>query len=247
MFQNKVALITGGATGIGRAIANTLASKNCNIVINYNTSKKESEDLKEEIEKKYSVKVLIIKCDISNEVEIDNMINEIINKFQKIDYLVNNAGVCFDSLYEEKTKDNFMKTLEVNLVGTFLVSKQVGNIMSNNKYGSIVNISSTNGINKYFPMSLDYDASKAGINSLTHNLSMQYAPYVRVNAIAPGWVKTKNEMKEIDEDYIKSEEEKIFVNRFAEEEEIAKVVTFLLSDDASYINNQIISVDGGMY
>lgn len=247
MFQNKVALITGGATGIGRAIANTLASKNCNIVINYNTSKKESEDLKEELEKKYSVKVLIIKCDISNEVEIDNMINEIINKFQKIDYLVNNAGVCFDSLYEEKTKDNFMKTLEVNLVGTFLVSKQVGNIMSNNKYGSIVNISSTNGINKYFPMSLDYDASKAGINSLTHNLSMQYAPYVRVNAIAPGWVKTKNEMKEIDEDYIKSEEEKIFVNRFAEEEEIAKVVTFLLSDDASYINNQIISVDGGMY
>lgn len=247
MFQNKVALITGGATGIGRAIANTLASKNCNIVINYNTSKKESEDLKEELEKKYSVKVLIIKCDISNEVEIDNMINEIINKFQKIDYLVNNAGVCFDSLYEEKTKDNFMKTLEVNLVGTFLVSKQVGNIMSNNKYGSIVNISSTNGINKYFPMSLDYDASKAGMNSLTHNLSMQYAPYVRVNAIAPGWVKTKNEMKEIDEDYIKSEEEKIFVNRFAEEEEIAKVVTFLLSDDASYINNQIISVDGGMY
>ena len=247
MFQNKVALITGGATGIGRAIANTLASKNCNIVINYNTSKKESEDLKEELEKKYSVKVLIIKCDISNEVEIDNMINEIINKFQKIDYLVNNAGVCFDSLYEEKTKDNFMKTLEVNLVGTFLVSKQVGNIMSNNKYGSIVNISSTNGINKYFPMSLDYDASKAGINSLTHNLSMQYAPYVRVNAIAPGWVKTKNEMKEIDEDYIKSEEEKIFVNRFAEKEEIAKVVTFLLSDDASYINNQIISVDGGMY
>lgn len=247
MFQNKVALITGGATGIGKAIANTLASKNCNIVINYNTSKKESEDLKEELEKKYSVKVLIIKCDISNEVEIDNMINEIINKFQKIDYLVNNAGVCFDSLYEEKTKDNFMKTLEVNLVGTFLVSKQVGNIMSNNKYGSIVNISSTNGINKYFPMSLDYDASKAGINSLTHNLSMQYAPYVRVNAIAPGWVKTKNEMKEIDEDYIKSEEEKIFVNRFAEEEEIAKVVSFLLSDDASYINNQIISVDGGMY
>ncbi len=247
MFQNKVALITGGATGIGKAIANTLASKNCNIVINYNTSKKEAEDLKEELEKKYSIEVLIIKCDISNEEEIDNMINEIINKFQKIDYLVNNAGVCFDSLYEEKTKDNFMKTLEVNLVGTFLVSKQVGNIMSNNKYGSIVNISSTNGINKYFPMSLDYDASKAGINSLTHNLSMQYAPYVRVNAIAPGWVKTKNEMKEIDEDYIKSEEEKIFVNRFAEEEEIAKVVSFLLSDDASYINNQIISVDGGMY
>ena len=119
--------------------------------------------------------------------------------------------------------------------------------MFDNKKGSIINISSTNGINKYFPMSLDYDASKAGVNSLTHNLAMQYAPYIRVNAIAPGWVMTENEMKDLDDEYIKSEEEKIFVKHFAKPIEIAKVVSFILSDDASYINNQVISVDGGMY
>ena len=127
------------------------------------------------------------------------------------------------------------------------MSKLIGNMMYDNKYGSIVNLSSTNGINKNFPMSLDYDASKAGVNSLTHNLAMEYAPYVRVNAIAPGWVKTKNEIKDLDIDYIKSEEDKIYVGRMAEEIEIAKVVYFLLSDDASYINNQVIVVDGGMY
>ena len=245
--MKKVALITGGASGLGKDISKYIASKKCDLVITYNNSKDKVKSLKEEIINKYNVDVLTIKCDISNEEEIKTMINEAIKHYSRIDYLVNNAAVCIDSLYSDKNKENFMKTLEVNLVGTFLVSKLVGDIMYKNKFGSIVNLSSTNGINKYFPMSLDYDASKAGINSLTHNLSMQYSPYVRVNAIAPGWVKTENEVKDLDDEYIKSEEEKIFVKRFAEPIEIAKVIYFLLSDNASYINNQIISVDGGMY
>ncbi len=246
MFKDKVALITGGASGLGREISIALAEEECNLIIVYNTSLKKAEEIKE-LENEYKIEVTTIKCDISSEKEINEMIDIINNKYNHIDYLINNAAICIDSLFEEKTKDNFMKTIEVNTIGTFLISKKIGDIMYNNKFGSIVNISSTNGMDKYYPMSIDYDASKAALNSITHNLSLQYSPYVRVNAVAPGWVKTENEMKDLDKDYIKTEEDKIFVKRFAEEREIANVVVFLLSNKASYINNQIIKVDGGMY
>lgn len=247
MFLDKICLITGGTSGIGCEISRIIASKKCNLVITYNESREKALSLKNELESVYNIEVLIIHCDLSKEEDINNMINEIMKKYKTIDYLVNNSAVCIDSLFCDKNKANFMKTLEVNVVGTFLVSKLVGNIMYQNKFGSIVNLSSTNGIDKYYPMSLDYDASKSAINSLTHNLALQFSPYVRVNAVAPGWVKTEGEMKGLDGEYIKSEEDKIFLHRFAEPTEIAKVVLFLLSDDASYINNQIIRVDGGTY
>ncbi len=247
MFKGKVALITGGASGLGLEISKALASKYCNLIISYNTNEKKAKELKKELETKYNIKVEIIKCDLSLEEEINNMVNIISKKFKHIDYLVNNAAICIDSLFEDKTKANFMKTIEINTVGTFLVSRLIADIMYKNKFGSIVNISSTNGIDKNYPMSIDYDASKAALNSITHNLALEYSPYIRVNAIAPGWVKTENEMKNLDEDYIKSEEEKIYVKRFGTPSEIAEVVIFLLSNKASYINNQIIKVDGGMY
>ena len=244
--MNKVALVTGSSRGLGRAIAIELAKSGYNIVINYNNSKDRALKVKEEVEN-YNVKALLIKCDISNEEEVKNMVNEIIKEFGKVDVLVNTAAVCYDSLYEDKSVDKFKRTIEVNVIGTFLVSKYVGNIMYENKYGKIVNVSSTNGINTYFPMCLDYDASKASVISLTHNLAMQYAPYVNVNAVAPGFIATETEVNNMDEDFIKSEEEKIFLRRIGQEEEVAKVVRFLVSDDASYINNEVIRVDGGMY
>ena len=246
-FKDMVVLVTGSSKGIGRQIALDLSKEGANVIINYNTSYEKAINLGAKLEEKYHIKVLTIKCDLSSEDEINNMVKKIKTNFSHVDYLINNAALCLDSLYGDKTKKNFMKTLEVNVVGTFLLSRLIGDLMYENKKGSIVNISSTNGINKYYPMTIDYDASKAAVNSLTHNLSLEYAPYVRVNAIAPGWVKTENEMKDLDLEYIKSEEEKIFLKRFAEEEEIAKIVSFLLSDDASYINNQIIIADGGTY
>lgn len=246
-MKKKFALITGGANGLGENISRYLASKNCNLIITYNKSKEKAEKLKKELEEKYQVDVLIKRCQLENEDDINKLVDTVKGSFQGIDYLVNNAAVCFDDLFENKNKEGFMKTLEVNVVGTFLVSKLIGQIMYDQKKGSIVNLSSTNGIDKYYPMSIDYDASKAAINSITHNLSLEFSPYVRVNAVAPGWVKTANEMKDLDTDYIKSEEDKIFLRRFGECEEISKVIYFLLSDDASYINNQVIRVDGGTY
>ena len=244
--MDKVALVTGSGRGLGRACAIELARSGYNVVINYNASKDRAMKVKEEVES-YGVKALVIKCDISDEENVKNMVEEIIKSFGKIDVLVNNSAVCYDCLYGDKSVENFKRTLEVNVIGTFLVSKHVGDIMYENKYGKIVNISSTNGINTYFPMCLDYDASKAGIISLTHNLAMQYAPYVNVNAVAPGFIATETEITNMDEDFIKSEEEKIFLRRVGKEEEVAKVVRFLVSDDSSYINNEVIRIDGGMY
>ena len=147
-------------------------------------------------------------------------------------------------MFEDKTVENFRKILDVNLIGSFIVSKEVGKYMLKQKSGSIVNVSSTNGIDTYYEYSLDYDASKAALISLTHNLSEYYSPYVRVNAVAPGWVNTEMN-KELDEDYIAEECDSIYLKRFAEPEEIAKAIYFLASDDASYINNEVLRVDGG--
>lgn len=244
--MNKTVLVTGAGTGIGASTAIMFAKNSYDVIIHYNKSYEKAIKVEEEC-KKYGVNTLLVKADIANELEIKEMINKILSKFSKIDVLINNAGISIDTLFSDKTKENFMKTLEVNLVGTFLVSKYVSEIMLKNKYGKIINISSTNGIDKYFPMCLDYDATKAGIISLTHNLALQLKPYINVNCIAPGWIATENELKDVDLDYIKSEEEKIFVGRIGKPEEVASLALFLASQEADYINNEIIKIDGGMY
>lgn len=244
-MDKKVVLITGASRGIGAAIAKKMASLNYNIILNYVESFDRASILKEELEKNYSIQVLLAKADISNEQEIKKMVGASIEKFGHIDCLVNNAGIAIDSLVEDKTVADFRRILDVNLIGTFLVSREVAKYMVKEKKGCIINISSTNGIDTMYPYSLDYDASKAGVISLTKNLAKEYAPFIRVNSIAPGWVNTEMN-KELDVDYIKEEEEKILLNRFGEPEEIANVVAFLASDEASYVNGSIIRVDGGL-
>lgn len=242
--MNKTVLVTGASRGIGRATVLEFARKGYDVVINYLNSEEQALELKKEVEEKYQIKALCIKADVSNENEVKKMVDVVVKEFGHIDCLVNNAGIAIDTLFEDKTIDNFRRILDVNLIGTFLVSKEVGKYMMKEKYGSIINISSTNGIDTVYPEGLDYDASKAGVISLTKNLAREYAPYIRVNSVAPGWVETDMN-KELDYEFINDECKKILLDRFAEASEIAKVVVFLASNDASYINGEVIRVDGG--
>ena len=243
-LKNKTILITGASRGIGYQTAYEVAKEGANVIINYNNSIKQAKELEQLLKKEFDTKTLLVKADIKNEQEIIEMVNNSIKHFQKIDVLINNAAICKDTTFEDKTKENFMEILETNLVGTFLVSKHVSHHMLKEKSGKIINITSTNATYSYYPESLDYDASKAGIISLTHNLALHLSPYITVNAVSPGWTKTDMN-KELSKEQIKKEEEKILLNRFAQPQEIAKVIAFLSSDDANYINNQIINVDGG--
>ena len=242
----KVAIVTGAGRGIGNTISKELAKAGYNVVIDYNTSKQNSELLEQELIA-LGTDPMVCKCDISNENEVKYMVDMAHKKYGHIDVLVNNAGIAIDSLFRDKNVEDFRKTLDVNVIGTFLVSKYVGEIMYDNHYGKIVNIASTNGINTYYPMCIDYDASKAGIISLTHNLAVQFAPYVNVNAIAPGFIATYSEIKDMDDEFIHQEEEKIMVRRAGTELDVANLVKFLISDEASFINNQVIKIDGGIY
>lgn len=243
--MNKVVLVTGGAQGIGKAIVLELAKNHYDVVINYLTSNKAAALLEEEIKKNYDVRVMIIQADVSKEEEVDAMISLIEKKWGGVDILINNAAVDLSNLFYLKTADEFRKTLDVNVVGAFNCSKRVYRHMLDQEYGRIINISSTNGINTYYPMCIDYDASKAALISLTHNLAFEYGPYINVNAIAPGFIGTDNELDGYDEEFLKEEQEKIMVNRYGKPEEVAYLVKFLISDEANFINNTIIRIDGG--
>ena len=244
--MNKNVLITGGTRGIGEAISREFAKKGYNLIINYINSKEKAEKLKTELETEFNISVLTIQGDLSEEKAIENMVDIAMDKFGKVDVLVNNAGIVTDKEFEDRTIEDWKQTLNINLIAPFILTKLIGKEMVKNKGGAIINISSTNGINTYYPTSVDYDASKSGLISLTYDSAVELAPYVRVNCIAPGWVNTEMN-KELPEDFVKEETERILVKRFAEPEEIAKVATFLASDDASFINSTIIKVDGGWY
>ena len=241
--MKKVVLITGASSKIGEAISRELI-KDYEVILHYNTNENRITTLKEELEKEYNKKVLTIKCNLSFEEEIDNMLKEIYSQYQNIDILINNAAITIDTVFEDKTKENFIKTLDVNLVAPFLLSKKIGPKMKENKYGVIINISSTNGIDTPYIESIDYDASKAGLISLSNNLANYLSPYVRVNTVCPGWINTDIN-KDLDKDFVAKEIDKILLGRFGEPEEISHLIKFLVSDEAKYINNSIIRIDGG--
>ncbi len=227
-------LITGGSAGLGKELVKNFINEGYNVYFTYYKTKP-GKDLKDAVG---------IYCDLSSEEDI----KKLLRKVKNIDILVNNAAYeCNKDFYDKKKKD-FLYTMEVNLIGPFLISRELGKRMYDNKYGKIINISSNNSLDKYDSSTFEYDASKAGLNILTKILAKEYAPFVVTNAIAPGWILTKR-MKELDEslnhELTKEESKKITLNRFAECEDIANLVLFLASDKSSYINGEIIRIDGG--
>lgn len=240
----KTVIITGGTKGLGKAIAKVFALHNYNLILTYLHDDASALQTKKELEQ-FNSKVMIVKSDVSSEQEVIKLLDSVKSRFESIDVLINNAGIAIDTTLDDKTVDNFKRILDTNLIGPFLTSKYIGQFMFNQGYGKIINISSTNAIDTYYKESLDYDASKAGLNSLNLNFADIYAPVINVNAIACGWINTEMN-KDMDQEFKDKEVSKILLNRFAEPEEIANVVYFLTTKEASYINGSIIRVDGGL-
>lgn len=243
LVMSKVVLITGSSRGIGKAIALKFAEKGAKVIVNYVNSKKEAEEVVKNIEEIGS-EAIAIKCDVSKEDEVKKMVKESVDKFGKIDVLVNNAGIVFDIPFKNKTVEQWKRILDVNLVGTFLCTKYVAEEMDKQKSGNIINISSTNGIDTYNSESVDYDVSKAGVNIFTKCMAEELAPNIRINCVAPGWVDTDIN-KDLPKDYVKEEKKRICLKRFGKPEEIANVVLFLASDESSFMTGSIVVVDGG--
>ncbi|XZL29196.1 3-oxoacyl-[acyl-carrier-protein] reductase [Clostridium perfringens] len=244
MLKDKVAIVTGGTRGIGRAIALKLADKGANIVINYRNSDKEAEELKAILEEK-GVKVLTLKCDISNFEDSKNLMNKCKEVFGKIDILVNNAGVTKDNLIMRMKEEDFDNVIDVNLKGTFNCAKHASAIMLKQRFGKIINMTSVVGIAGNAGQ-VNYAASKAGVIGLTKSLAKELGSRgITVNAVAPGFINT--DMTASLSEKVKEEASKnIPLKRLGDPEDVANLVGFLASDAANYITGQVINVDGGM-
>ena len=242
--MSKVALITGGTRGIGRQIAVTLAKEGYDIAVNYMTLSDEVENTKKEVEKA-GVKCITACGDVSKFDDSENMVKEVVNEFGRIDVLVNNAGITKDMLIMRMKREDFESVIDVNLVGTFNVTKNVVPYMMKQRDGRIINLSSVVGISGNAGQT-NYSASKAGIIGFTKSLAKEVGSRnILVNAVAPGFIATR--MTDVLKDEVKEEISKtIPLKRMGTPQDVANVVKFLASEDSSYITGQVINIDGGM-
>lgn len=244
MSERKVAMITGGSRGIGKEVALKFAQNGYDIVVNYVSDRTDVNALEEEFRAK-KVHCLIVKADVSQEKEVENMVQQAIERFTQIDVLVNNAGITKDNLLMRMTEEDFDKVLEINLKGTFLVTKAVTKYMMKKREGSVINLASVVGITGNAGQ-CNYAASKAGIIGFTKSLAKELASRkVRANVVAPGFVET--DMTEgLGENIKEKILEQIPLKRMGTTKEVADLIYFLGSKESSYITGQVIAIDGGM-
>ena len=242
--ERKIVLITGGSRGIGKETAKVYAENGYDVAINYVSEKTDVEGIKKEFQD-MGVKCLMIKADVSNEEEVNNMVEKVISEFGKIDVLVNNAGITKDTLLMRMSKEDFDKVIDINLKGTFLVTKAVSKYMMKKRCGYIINLSSVVGVAGNSGQS-NYSASKAGIIGFTKSIAKELASRnIRVNAVAPGFIET--DMTNVLKDEVKeSIGNQIPLKRMGTAREVAEVIYFLGTEKSSYITGQVINIDGGM-
>lgn len=234
--MRSVALITGCAKGIGREIALTLARDGYDIIGTYLTSEDDILSLKKKIEF-IGVKFDYYKLDLSNKSEINSFCNSIKNKYKNIDILINNAALSMDCEFEDKTKEEFMKVLEVNLVGPFLLIKNLYTILDG---GIIINISSTDGINTYQTLNMDYSASKAALINLTKSLALKLEN-IKIYALCPNWVNTES-IREMNQEYLKNELKRIGQYKLIEPNQVADKVIEIINSNIK--SGSIIVMEG---
>lgn len=244
MLEGRIALVTGAAKGIGRAIALALAADGATVVVNYNGSKERAEQVVEEI-KAFGADGMAYQCNVADTAKTDAMVKDIIKTYGRLDILVNNAGITRDNLIMKMSEEDFDAVIGANLKGCFNTIKAVSRQMLKQRAGRIINISSVSGILGNAGQA-NYAASKAGIIGLTKTMARELASRgITVNAIAPGFVDT--DMTQVLSDSVKeAATAQIPLGRFGKPEDIANMAAYLASEKASYITGQIISVDGGM-
>lgn len=244
MFDSKVAIVTGASRGIGKQIALTLAKAGANIVINYKQNMDQAEEVANEI-RDLGQEALVIKADVSKADDVEVLVKTTLDKFGKIDFLVNNAAVTKDNLIMRMKEEDWDQVLDTNLKSIFLLSKAISRPMLKQKEGRIVNITSVVGLIGNAGQS-NYAAAKAGMIGLTKSLAREFASRgITVNAVAPGFIDT--DMTEALNDDIKNGMlSQIPLARFGKPEDVANVVKFLLSNEAAYMTGQVLHVDGGM-
>jgi 3-oxoacyl-[acyl-carrier protein] reductase len=244
-MDKKVALITGGARGIGKKIAEKFARNGYNIVINYVSEKTDVNKLESDLSQNGKVEVLCIKCDVTDFNSCQEMVKEAVDKFGKIDVLINNAGITKDNLLMRMKEEDFDKVINVNLKGTFNMTKNVISYMMKKRSGRIVNISSVVGVSGNSGQA-NYAASKAGIIGFTKSVAKELASRnILANAVAPGFIET--DMTDVLSESVKeSIYSQIPLKKMGKPEEVANAVYFLGSDENTYITGQVLNVDGGM-
>lgn len=244
-LKNKIAIVTGGSSGIGKEISRFFIKEGAKVIaISVDESPRINENEKADFPEDSFV---YYHADITDSSRISEIVNEIANKYQRIDILVNNAGMAKDNFLVIMREEDFDKVIEVNLKGTFVVTKAVAKVMRKQKYGNIINMASVVGIEGNIGQT-NYSAAKAGIIGMTKSWAKELTmkgENIRVNAIAPGFVRT-GMTKSLKEEIINYVIDNTCLKRLGEPEDIAKLAVFLASEDSSFITGQVIRIDGGL-